>query len=116
MKTSSLIILSGSAPIGHLYGQASANIINKNQKQFPLRAGYTRTSGRLQGIGTLDKEGLELRTDPFAHGQPFVGLSRVYSKKNISILTTPNRILPDGSAEVKNVECQEVWIKYKQIC
>ena len=44
--------------------------------QFPLRSGYSRTVNRSQGT-TLDKLGLDMREEPFSHGQLFVALSRV---------------------------------------
>ena len=55
--------------------------------QFPLRSGYSRTVNRSQGT-TLDKLGLDMREEPFSHGQLFVALSRVRSSEDIIILTS----------------------------
>ena len=61
------------------------------RKQFPLRAAYAKTVNRCQGA-TLDKTGVDLREEPFAHGQLLVALSRVRSSKDIIILTTPDQL------------------------
>ena len=63
------------------------------RKQFPLRPGYAKTINRSQGL-TLNREGLDLREEPFYHGQLFVALSRVRSSKDIIILTTKDNLNP----------------------
>lgn len=45
-------------------------------RQFPLRLAYATTFNGCQGL-TLSKAGLDLRIDPFAHGQLYTALSRV---------------------------------------
>ncbi|KAG2071988.1 hypothetical protein BDR04DRAFT_1051958, partial [Suillus decipiens] len=47
-----------------------------NRKQFPLRPAYATTFNGCQGL-TLARTVLDLRTDPFAHGQLYTALSRV---------------------------------------
>ena len=49
------------------------------RKQFPLRAAYAKTINRGQGA-TLDKTGVDIREEPFAHGLLLVALSKVRSK------------------------------------
>ena len=74
------------------------------RKQFPLRPGYAKTINRSQGL-TLDICGLDLREEPFSHGQLFVALSRVRCSDNIIILTTDDNIDPLWT---KNVVYQEL--------
>ena len=52
------------------------------QRQFPLRLCYAITVNKSQGQ-TLDKVCLDLREHQFAHGQLYVGASRVRSRDNI---------------------------------
>ncbi|KIM54012.1 hypothetical protein SCLCIDRAFT_137599, partial [Scleroderma citrinum Foug A] len=47
--------------------------------QFPLRLAYTTTFNSSQGL-TLDCSAIDLRFDPFAHGQLYTALSRVHCR------------------------------------
>jgi hypothetical protein len=58
-----------------------------NRKQFPLRLAYATTFNGCQGL-TLARTVLDLRTDPFAHGQLYTALSRVRSRRNTMCLFT----------------------------
>ena len=51
------------------------------RKQFPLRAAYATTFNSCQGL-TLDRSCLDLRIDPFAHGQLYTALSRVRCRQH----------------------------------
>ena len=46
------------------------------RKQFPLRLAYATTFNSCQGL-TLTRAAIDLRIDPFAHGQLYTALSRV---------------------------------------
>ena len=76
------------------------------RKQFPLRASYAKTVNRCQGA-TLDRTGVDLREEPFAHGQLLVALSRVRSRKDIIILTTPDQ-LKGKTVSTRNVVYNEL--------
>lgn len=52
-----------------------------NRKQFPLRLAYATTFNSCQGL-TLSRTVLDLRTDPFAHGQLCTALSRVRNRED----------------------------------
>ena len=81
--------------------------IRIKRKQFPVRASYVKTINRAQGA-TLKKCGLDLREDPFAHGQLSVGLSRNQTRNDILILTLPEKVNPDGFAVTANVVYSEL--------
>ena len=49
------------------------------RKQFPLRLAYATTFNGRQGL-TLDHSVLDLRIDPFAHGELYTALSRVRNR------------------------------------
>ena len=60
-----------------------------NRRQFPLRAAYATTFNGSQGL-TLQHAVIDLRTDPFAHGQLYTALSRVRNRNDIRVLFAPN--------------------------
>jgi len=60
------------------------------RRQFPLRLAYATTFNGCQGL-TLAKTALDLRIDPFAHGQLYTALSRVRSRHDsLAIFSTTN--------------------------
>ena len=61
-----------------------------------------KTVYRAQGV-TLNRTGVDLRTDCFAHGQLAVALSRVRSRKDLLILTSKDKLDESGHALTKNV-------------
>ena len=63
-----------------------------SRRQFPLRLAYALTFNKSQGQ-TLQRVGVDLTADVFAHGQLYVVLSRVRSRENIRVLTRSERIL-----------------------
>ena len=84
-----------SIPIGH----KSLSIL---RKQFPLRPAYAKTINRSQGA-TLDRCGVDLREDPFCHGQLLVAMSRVRDQDSILVLTAPDKQLSENTVSTRNV-------------
>ncbi|XP_034236354.1 uncharacterized protein LOC117642372 [Thrips palmi] len=72
-----------------------------NRRQFPLQLAYAMSFHKSQGQ-TINKVGVDLRTDCFTHGQLYVGLSRVRSPDDIVVLVPHDRI-HDGVAYTKNI-------------
>jgi ATP-dependent exoDNAse (exonuclease V) alpha subunit len=64
--------------------------------QFPLRLAFSFTIIKSQGQ-TMDKVGIDLRTDVFSHGQLYVALSRARSLEGIKIK------LREGQEKTKNI-------------
>ncbi|XP_058725884.1 uncharacterized protein LOC131597191 [Vicia villosa] len=56
-----------------------------NRRQFPIIVSYSMTINKSQGQ-SLDNVGLYIPRDVFTHGQIYVALSRVTTKKGIKIL------------------------------
>ncbi|KAE8738589.1 hypothetical protein FOCC_FOCC015928 [Frankliniella occidentalis] len=71
------------------------------RRQFPLQLAYAMTFHKSQGQ-TIKTVGLDLRTDCFTHGQLYVGLSRVRSPDDITVLVPPDRV-HNGIAYTKNI-------------
>lgn len=69
--------------------------------QFPLRPRYAMTSNIVQGK-TIEHMLLDLRHDPFAHGQLHVSCSRVPQASQIRVLTVKERII-NNRARTLNV-------------
>ncbi len=61
------------------------------RRQFPLRVAYCLTFNKSQGQ-TLDRVGLDLRSDVFAHGQLYVALGRVRNRASIRVLVPEHRV------------------------
>lgn len=62
------------------------------RQQFPLRPRYAMTSNIVQGK-TIQRMLLDLRYDPFAHGQLHVSCSRVPQASGLRVLTSADRII-----------------------
>jgi ATP-dependent DNA helicase PIF1 len=75
------------------------------RRQFPIIVSYAMTINKSQGQ-SLDYVGLYLPKDVFSHGQLYVALSRVKSKKEIEIL------IHDEAKQPKNTTTNVV---YKEI-
>jgi ATP-dependent DNA helicase PIF1 len=75
------------------------------RRQFPIIVSYAMTINKSQGQ-SLDYVGLYLPKDVFSHGQLYVALSRVKSKKGIKIL------VHDHAKQPKNITTNVV---YKEI-
>jgi ATP-dependent DNA helicase PIF1 len=76
------------------------------RRQFPIRVSYAMTINKSQGQ-TLDSVGLYLKTPVFSHGQLYVAVSRVTSRKSLKILIV-NEDSTCGS-QTKNVVYSEVF-------
>jgi hypothetical protein len=70
----------------------SAFTFKIKRRQFPVRLAFAVTINRAQGQ-SVKYVGLDLRIPVFAHGQLYVALSRVTTKKNLRIL------LPNGDLD-----------------
>ena len=77
------------------------------RKQFPLRPAYVKTFNRSQGT-TMDKCAVDLREQPFSHGQLYVALSRVRSNKDILLLIKESKT---GVAKTTNIVYEELLDK-----
>ena len=76
------------------------------RRQFPLSVCFAMTINKSQGQ-SLSKVGLYLRNPIFTHGQLYVALSRVKSRKGVKLL------IPDSDGNVtdktKNVVYKEIF-------
>lgn len=76
-----------------------------HRRQFPIRVCYAMTINKSQGW-TLSHVGVYLKRPVFTHGQLYVALSRVTSKKGQKILIEDD----DGNCtdETKNIVYREI--------
>ena len=64
-----------------------------NRRQFPLRLSYAMTVNRAQGQ-TFHKCAVDVRADPFSHGQLYVALGRVRRGEDMLLFTTSEHTYP----------------------
>ncbi|XP_020080716.1 ATP-dependent DNA helicase PIF1-like [Ananas comosus] len=76
------------------------------RRQFPIRLCYAMTINKSQGQ-TLQYVGLYLRRPVFSHGQLYVGVSRVTSRKGLRILIENNNDEPEGCT--RNIVFTEIF-------
>lgn len=74
-----------------------------SRHQFPLRPRYAMTSNIVQGK-TIQHMLLDLRHDPFAHGQLHVACSRVPQASQLRVLTYRERIINNRARTVNVVD------------
>ncbi|XP_058727581.1 uncharacterized protein LOC131599128 [Vicia villosa] len=77
-----------------------------SRRQFPIIVSYAMTINKSQGQ-SLDSVGLYIPKDVFSHGQLYVAISRVTSKKGIKILIHDENNKPKSSTA--NVVYKEVF-------
>ena len=70
-----------------------------NEDNSPLRLAYATTFNDCQGL-MLAKTTLDLRIDPFAHGQLYTALSRVRSKRDSLVIFSATSENHDTANEV----------------
>lgn len=69
--------------------------------QFPIKTAFAMTINKAQGQ-TLNVAGVDLSTQCFSHGQLYVALSRVTTKKNLFVFTR-------DQAKVINIVYKEIF-------
>ena len=80
------------------------------RRQFPVRLAFAMTINKAQGQ-TIPYMGLDLHNPVFAHGQLYVALSRVQSKKNILILVCKKdyHVVNNPDTYTKNIVYKEIF-------
>ena len=79
------------------------------RRQYPLRPANAATFNGAQG-STLLRCTLDARRDPFAHGHLYVALGRVQQRRDLRILTSPDRVNEKGFALIRNVVWKELLL------
>ncbi|POM73709.1 LOW QUALITY PROTEIN: Helitron helicase-like protein [Phytophthora palmivora] len=77
-------------------------------KQFPVVPAFTMTINKAQGQ-SIHHIGIYLESPVFAHGQRYVALSWVTSRKAIKIAIDPEAIDEDGNMHTKNIVYREIF-------
>ncbi|OWY91676.1 LOW QUALITY PROTEIN: Helitron helicase [Phytophthora megakarya] len=77
-------------------------------KQFPVVPAFAMTVNKAQGP-SIHHVGIYLESPVFAHGQLYVALSRVTSRKAIKIAVDPSAIDENGNIHTKNIVYREIF-------
>lgn len=86
-----------------LQSDAEHSVYPFKRLQFPVRPCFSLTISKSQGQ-TLKVVGVDLRVDPFLHGQTYVAFSRSSDPNGVYVL------LPEGCGrDVKNVVYTEIY-------
>lgn len=72
------------------------------RRQYPLALAFATTFHKCQGL-TLDRVGVDLRNQPFAHGMSYVALSRARSPDKLFLLAPPTAVDAAGHALIRNI-------------
>jgi hypothetical protein len=90
--------------------------------QFPIRPGFVLTINKAQGQ-TMERVGIALdRSRPFAHGQLYVGVSRVRTRESLKLLLPPKMDSVNNVVQQRIVGQDDVdyaraeWTKEKTNC
>ena len=83
--------------------------VTMTRRQYPLRPAYACTINGGQG-STLRRAVLDLRRNPFAHGQLYVALSRVRRREDLKILVQQGQATEHGHALTKNIVWKELLL------
>ncbi|POM72471.1 Helitron helicase-like protein, partial [Phytophthora palmivora] len=78
------------------------------RKQFPVVPAFAMTINKAKGQ-SIHHVGIYLESPVFAHGQLYVALSRVTSRKAIKIAVDPEAIDEDGNIHTKNIVYREIF-------
>ncbi|EEY60735.1 helitron helicase-like protein [Phytophthora infestans T30-4] len=78
------------------------------RKQFPVVPAFAMTINKAQGQ-SIHHVGIYLESPVFAHGQLYVALSRVTSRKAIKIAVDPEAIGEDGNVHTNNIVYREIF-------
>ncbi|POM69486.1 Helitron helicase-like protein [Phytophthora palmivora] len=81
---------------------------NLRRKQFPVVPAFAMTINKAQGQ-SIHHVGIYLEFPVFAHGQLYVALSRVTSRKAIKIAVDPEAIDEDENIHPKNIVYREIF-------
>ncbi|OWY93268.1 LOW QUALITY PROTEIN: Helitron helicase [Phytophthora megakarya] len=77
------------------------------RNQFPVVPAFVMTINKVQGR-SIHHVGIYLESPVFAHGQLYVALSRVTSRKAIKIAVDPSAIDENGNIHTKNIVYREI--------
>ncbi|KAK1929730.1 ATP-dependent DNA helicase PIF1 [Phytophthora citrophthora] len=78
------------------------------RKQFPVVPAFAMTINKAQGQ-SIHNVGIYLKSPVFAHGQLYVALSRVTSRKAIKIAIDSRAFDDSGAAHTKNIVYREIF-------
>ncbi|OWZ15113.1 Helitron helicase [Phytophthora megakarya] len=85
------------------------------RKQFPVVPSFAITINKAQGQ-SIHHVGIYLESPVFAHGQLYVALSRVTSRKAAKIAINPETVDEDGSVHTKISYTEKILSDISQYC